>query len=310
MPRDSSGVYTLPAGNPVEPGTVISSSWANTTMDDVATALTASLDRNGNGGMLSPFKNQDGNLNGPGITWTNEPSSGLFRAAAGDMRLGVQGTPKMRWRQPGNTEVWDTTTSSWIDIFNIGAKKGVLVTLVGVDTLAIAGRHYHVTTAGVTITLPDNPAVSDQVGVSVRNFSNVVVASNGKNIAGAVQDVTLDIPDLYLLFQYTGQPEGWIIVSQALSSAVTGGLPTTGNAEGQLLRWDDTAERYVPAPNQTIDSGGVMKGLFGGDGVVVPDAKIQVALALPGTPEPNTLYFIPTVGVYLGASLIAEVNAP
>lgn len=51
MPRDSQGVYTLPAGNPVVPGTVIETDWANPTMDDIANALTASLPRDGSAPM-------------------------------------------------------------------------------------------------------------------------------------------------------------------------------------------------------------------------------------------------------------------
>lgn len=43
MPRSGSGSYTLPAGNPVVPGTTITSTWANTTMSDIGTALTASI---------------------------------------------------------------------------------------------------------------------------------------------------------------------------------------------------------------------------------------------------------------------------
>lgn len=43
MPRDVNGVYTLPSGNPVVPNTTVSSTWANITMQDIATALTASL---------------------------------------------------------------------------------------------------------------------------------------------------------------------------------------------------------------------------------------------------------------------------
>jgi hypothetical protein len=52
MSRDSNGNYSLPVGNPVVTLTVISSSWANTTMSDLATAMTASLDRSGNGGSI------------------------------------------------------------------------------------------------------------------------------------------------------------------------------------------------------------------------------------------------------------------
>ena len=45
MPRDINDVYTLPAGNPVIPDTVIDTEWANNTMDDIAQALTDSLDK-------------------------------------------------------------------------------------------------------------------------------------------------------------------------------------------------------------------------------------------------------------------------
>ncbi|UEP43135.1 tail fiber domain-containing protein [Burkholderia sp. B21-005] len=44
MPRNGSGVYSLPAGNPVVTGTTISSSgWANPTLSDLAAAITASI---------------------------------------------------------------------------------------------------------------------------------------------------------------------------------------------------------------------------------------------------------------------------
>ena len=47
MPRNGSGTYSLPAGNPVVTGTTISSTVQNNTMSDVATALTASIAKDG-----------------------------------------------------------------------------------------------------------------------------------------------------------------------------------------------------------------------------------------------------------------------
>ena len=47
MSRNGSGVYSLPAGNPVVTATTISSTWANTTLTDIATALTDSLAADG-----------------------------------------------------------------------------------------------------------------------------------------------------------------------------------------------------------------------------------------------------------------------
>jgi len=47
MSRNGSGTYNLPAGNPVVSGTTITSSWANNTLSDIATALTGSVASDG-----------------------------------------------------------------------------------------------------------------------------------------------------------------------------------------------------------------------------------------------------------------------
>lgn len=47
MSRNGTGTYSLPAGNPVVTGTSISSTWANTTLSDIASALTGSVAADG-----------------------------------------------------------------------------------------------------------------------------------------------------------------------------------------------------------------------------------------------------------------------
>jgi hypothetical protein len=47
MSRNGSGTYNLPAGNPVVSGSTITSAWANTTLTDIASALTGSLASDG-----------------------------------------------------------------------------------------------------------------------------------------------------------------------------------------------------------------------------------------------------------------------
>jgi hypothetical protein len=47
MSRNGSGTYTLPAGNPVVTNTTISSTWANNTLTDIATALSNSIAADG-----------------------------------------------------------------------------------------------------------------------------------------------------------------------------------------------------------------------------------------------------------------------
>jgi hypothetical protein len=47
MARNGAGTYNLPIGNPVTTGTTISSTWANNTLTDIATALTGSISSDG-----------------------------------------------------------------------------------------------------------------------------------------------------------------------------------------------------------------------------------------------------------------------
>lgn len=47
MAFNGSGTYNLPSGNPVVTGTTISSTWANTTLSDIASALTNCITRDG-----------------------------------------------------------------------------------------------------------------------------------------------------------------------------------------------------------------------------------------------------------------------
>lgn len=101
MPRNGAGTYTLPTGNPVVSGDLIEANWANTTLADVANELTNSLDRNGNGGMLAPFRLADGLVGAPGIAWLNEPSTGFYRAGAGEQWAVVSGNQVLQFTAGG-----------------------------------------------------------------------------------------------------------------------------------------------------------------------------------------------------------------
>jgi len=56
MSRNGSGVYSLPAGNPVVTGTTITSTWANNTLTDIATALTGSVAADGQTAMTGTLQ--------------------------------------------------------------------------------------------------------------------------------------------------------------------------------------------------------------------------------------------------------------
>lgn len=81
MPRDSSGNYTLPAGNPVVDGTIIATGWANPTMSDIATQLNNVLTRDGLLGPVAPLLIVDGTPAQPGLAFNSQIGTGWWRDA-------------------------------------------------------------------------------------------------------------------------------------------------------------------------------------------------------------------------------------
>ncbi len=86
MSRNGSGTYTLPAGNPVVSGTVIATTWANNTMNDLASAMTDSVAADGQTPMTGPLNMNSnkvtnlatGTISGDGINFNqfNTPTFG------------------------------------------------------------------------------------------------------------------------------------------------------------------------------------------------------------------------------------------
>lgn len=64
MSRNGSGVYSLPAGNPVVTGTTISSTWANNTLSDMANALTGSVASDGQTAMTGNLQMGNNKITG------------------------------------------------------------------------------------------------------------------------------------------------------------------------------------------------------------------------------------------------------
>jgi len=93
MSRNGSGTYSLPAGNPVVTGTTISSTWANNTLTDIATALTGSLAADGQTtatGNLKMGSNRitglaDGIASTDAATVSQLPSGALFLLKASNL---------------------------------------------------------------------------------------------------------------------------------------------------------------------------------------------------------------------------------
>jgi hypothetical protein len=84
MARNGSGTYSLPAGNPVTTGTTISSTWANNTLSDIATALTNSV---ASDGQTTPTANLP--MGGFAHTNTGNATVRTMYASAGQVQDGT-----------------------------------------------------------------------------------------------------------------------------------------------------------------------------------------------------------------------------
>jgi hypothetical protein len=103
MPRNSAGGYSLPSGNPVTAGTPIQSSWANTTLADIATEVTNSLDRSGRGAMTAPLKLADGSIAAPSLTFASDPNNGFYRTAPDEWSASAGGAEVLKFTVNGVT---------------------------------------------------------------------------------------------------------------------------------------------------------------------------------------------------------------
>jgi hypothetical protein len=95
MSRNGNGVYNLPAGNPVSSGSVISSAWANSSLSDIAAALTGSIASDGQTpvtGNLNMAGNKVSNL-GAGTLATDAANLAQVTTATAITGGNINGTP-------------------------------------------------------------------------------------------------------------------------------------------------------------------------------------------------------------------------
>lgn len=223
MPRNSSGIYTLPGGNPVTPGDVIEAAWANTTMEDVADALTNSLSRTGAGGMLAPFRIADGTITAPGLSFLNETNSGLYRQSAGQIWMSVNGTNVLQY-----------------------TSNGVLVpvgkTLTAIGNIAATTLDVSTSATIELATLTGNTKLGKGTGTESLRVVPAALAVNWLRIYGAATGAgpTIDAQgsdtniNLNLAAKGTGSIVAASPVTLSSTLSVTGAITVTGGVTGPV----------------------------------------------------------------------------
>lgn len=70
----------------------------------------------------------------------------------------------------------------------------------------------YVGNSGLTITLPLNPSIGSKVGVGVQDYADTIISRNGEPIMRLAENMTIDQPNVTVIFLYVSETEGWRIL--------------------------------------------------------------------------------------------------
>ena len=244
MPRNLSGVYTLPAGNPVVPGTTIDANWANSTLSDMANEITNSLSRTGAGGMLAPFRIDDGNVTGPGLSFLNETNTGYYRLAAGSTAFSVLGVNTLQMNTtsvtvPSNRTLNAQGNSLVGGTFGVTGAAAFASTLVATGAItALGGVLGNITAASGTSSFND-VTISGSLDMVAGSLATITGLSNPTNASDAANKGYVDTQDALKLNLTGGTMSGNLAMGNnlitGLGTAVSGGDATNKTyVDGQI----------------------------------------------------------------------------
>lgn len=134
MPRNASGVYTLPESAFVA-GTVIQSAPMNSDLSDIATALTQSLATTGVSAMTGPFKAAAGSVSAPSITFAAATGTGFYLSGTNEISWTAAGVLKATFAASGAvTWVGAQTFQAGVTSTNGVFTTGLIVGFSGTPT--------------------------------------------------------------------------------------------------------------------------------------------------------------------------------
>lgn len=193
MSRNGSGTYSLPAGNPVVTGTTITTTWANTTLSDISSALTGSVAADGQTPMsgslnmannkvvsvLDPTSAQDaatkayvdavGFTVAPGTSGNLLTSNGTAWTSAAPASSPIPSGTVMLFYQASAPTGWTQVTT--LNDYGLRLVSGTGGTTAG-------------TTAYSTVFTNQTPTISNTFAVAATTLSTAQMPSHYHNVTG------------------------------------------------------------------------------------------------------------------------------
>ena len=187
MSRNGSGTYSLPAGNPVVTGTTITTTWANTTLSDIASSLTGSVAADGQTPMSGSL-----NMANNKIVSVLDPTSA--QDAATKTYVDTADTTNLALTLLKASNLSDVASATTSRTNLSAAKSGAnsdITSLTGLTTPLTVGQGgtgsasttYCNLTTNVTGTLP---VANGGTGVTTSTGSGANVLGTSPSISGAV----------------------------------------------------------------------------------------------------------------------------
>lgn len=172
MARNGSGTYSLPAGNPVVTGTTVSSTWANTTLTDIGTALTTSIASDGQTTPTANLPMGGFKLTGMGVpsARTDSATLGALQNSQGQLLTGTAGTNTIT--AAGSPAVTAYTSGQTFRFVPAGANTGA--TTLNIDSLGAKNIFYR----GAALTGNEIPPLG-MITVTYDGTQFNMTASNG-----------------------------------------------------------------------------------------------------------------------------------
>jgi len=185
MPRNSNGTYQLPLGNPVTSGTVISASWANTTIPDLATAISGTLPTDGSAPLTGSLKIADGLVSFPGVAFNAESGTGMYRKGLFMMGLSINGADALVLNNTGASVTGNLTiagTTNAAGAVTLGSTLSVTGALTLNNNLTVSGNTTLTGTTAHTGTSSFTGAINGSSATFTGNVTAATLTGNGAAI--------------------------------------------------------------------------------------------------------------------------------
>ena len=219
MSRNGSGTYNLPTGNPVVTGTTITSTWANSTLSDMANALTGSVASDGQTTMSGSL-----NMGNNQITNTADPTTSQSVATKSYVDTAVAGGSSIYLAKASNLSDVASATTSRTNL--VAAKSGSNSDITNLTALVNASIAGSATASALT-----TPNIIEPVTV---------------NASAPTSTITYDVATQSVVYYTSNNTANFTLNIRGSSSTSLNTLLATGQSVTMTLMVTNGTTAYYP----------------------------------------------------------------